>query len=152
MIIYKIVNKFNGKIYVGQTRRTLEERISEHKRKSRRVSYIDRAIKKHGIESFEISIIEECSTIEELNEREKFWIKELNCKIPNGYNMTDGGLGRIVTDEERENKSIAQKGHKVSEATRKKISAAKKGKTHTVSDETRKKCQKCQLSSILFFV
>ena len=138
MIIYKIINKLNGKIYVGQTRRPLKERIAEHMRQSRRKSYIDRAIKKHGIENFEISIIEECSSIEEMNEREIFWIKELNCKVPNGYNITDGGLGRIVTDEEKANKSKAQKGHSVSEETRRKISIANTGKIHVVTDETRK--------------
>ena len=29
----------------------------------------------------------------ELNEREKFWIKILNSKRPNGYNQTNGGGG-----------------------------------------------------------
>ena len=138
MIIYKIKNRLNGRIYVGQTRRPLKERIAEHMRQSRRKSYIDRAIKKHGIKNFEISILEECSSIEEMNEREKFWIKELNCKVPNGYNITDGGLGRIVTDEEKANKSKAQKGHSVSEETRRKISIANTGKTHVVTDEIRK--------------
>ena len=139
MVIYKIENKTNGKIYVGQTRRTLAERISEHKRKSRRLSYIDRAIKKYGIETFEITILEICDTLEKLNEREIFWIKELNCKIPIGYNMTDGGLGRVVTDEERAHKSEAQKGHIVSEETRKKISKANTGRKHIVSEKTRKR-------------
>ena len=139
MIIYKIENKADGKIYVGQTRRTLAERISEHKRKNRKLSYIYRAINKYGIDAFDITILEICDTLERLNEREKFWIKELNCKIPIGYNMTDGGLGRVVTDEERSHKSASQKGHIVSEETRKKISQANKGKSHIVSEETRKK-------------
>jgi len=138
VIIYKIENKSNGKIYVGQTQRTLQERIREHKRKSRKLSYIDRAIKKYGLENFIVEVIEECETIDELNEREKFWIRELNCKIPNGYNLTDGGLGRVVTDKERKNKSESQKGHVVSEETRKKISKANTGKTHVVTEEMRK--------------
>ena len=33
MIIYKYTNKLNGKIYIGQTVRTLEERLKEHIRK-----------------------------------------------------------------------------------------------------------------------
>ena len=40
MIIYKIKNRLNGRIYVGQTRRPLKERIAEHMRQSRRKSYI----------------------------------------------------------------------------------------------------------------
>ncbi len=57
MVIYKIENKSTGKIYVGQTQRTLKERIGEHKRKSRKLSLIDRAIKKYGIDAFEITIL-----------------------------------------------------------------------------------------------
>ena len=48
MIIYKITNNINNKIYIGQTTRTLEERIAEHKRK--RNPLISKAIKKYGIE------------------------------------------------------------------------------------------------------
>ena len=107
-------------------------------RQSRRKSYIDRALKKYGIENFKISTIEKCTLIEKMNEREKFWIKYLNCKVPNGYNITDGGLGRVVTEEEKANKSKSQKGHSVSEKTRRKISIANTGKTHVVTDEMRK--------------
>ena len=40
-----------------------------------------------------LEIIEECETQEQLNEREIFWIAELNTKHPCGYNQTDGGEG-----------------------------------------------------------
>ena len=139
MIIYKIESRLDGKIYVGQTQRTLKERISEHMRGGRRRSYIDRAIKTHGIENFIVEVIEECSTVEELNEREMFWIRELNSRYPNGYNLTSGGNGRNVTDEARKNMSKAQIGHVVLEETRRKISLANSGKNHVVSEETRKK-------------
>ena len=86
MVIYMIRHKLTRKIYVGKTTRTLEERINEHLRNSRN-SYIDRSIKKYGFENFEVEILSKCDTIEELNEREKFWIKELNSKFPNGYNL-----------------------------------------------------------------
>lgn len=47
-----------------------------------------------------IEVIEECETQEQLNEREKFWIRKLNCKHPNGYNFTEGGEGsRSFTEE-----------------------------------------------------
>ncbi len=45
------------------------------------------------MENFTIEVIEECETQEDLNEREKFWIKVLNSKQPNGYNILDGGGG-----------------------------------------------------------
>ena len=71
-------------------------RITEHLYSSRshhKKSYIDSAIGKYGIDAFEVSGVEECSTEDELNQREKFWICQFNCKVPNGYNLTDGGDG-----------------------------------------------------------
>ena len=88
MVVYKITNLLNGKVYVGQTQRTLDERINEHLHGS---LYIDRIMQKYGRENFKDEIIEKCSTLEELNEREIFWIAKFNCKFPNGYNFTDGG-------------------------------------------------------------
>lgn len=91
MVIYKITNLLNGKIYVGQTQRSFEERISEHKHHGK--LYVDREIKKYGWENFKAEVIEECQTVEELNEREIYWIAELNTLKPNGYNLTVGGSG-----------------------------------------------------------
>ena len=136
MIVYKIKNLLNGMGYVGKTTRSLDERIKEHRKKSVIVysnSYIDRAIQKNGWENFSVEIIETCETLEQLNEREKFWIRELNCKKPNGYNLTDGGegtAGRIVSDETRKKISKSRTGRKfqpLSEEHRKKISRANKG-------------------------
>ena len=87
-VIYKITNKLNGKPYVGQTTRTLEERFLEH---SKADSYPGRAIRKHGKENFSIEILVECQTQKELDEQERFFIEKFNCKHPNGYNFTEGG-------------------------------------------------------------
>ncbi|MBR5914145.1 MAG: GIY-YIG nuclease family protein [Selenomonadaceae bacterium] len=88
MIIYKITNLINGKIYVGQTKFSVEKRFKEHAKAD---SLIGRAIRKYGKENFKIEVIETCKTFIELNEREIFWIAKLNCKVPNGYNIADGG-------------------------------------------------------------
>ena len=40
---------------------------------------------------FTLEIIEMCETQAQANERERFLIKTLNCKVPNGYNQRDGG-------------------------------------------------------------
>ena len=90
MVIYRITNNLNGKTYVGQTQRTLEERMRYHLKED---LYVDRAIKKHGIENFTVDVLEQCATLDELNEQEKYWIATLNTKAPNGYNLTDGGNG-----------------------------------------------------------
>lgn len=62
MIIYKITNLINGKIYVGQTKRTLKARIYQHIHRSE--SAISLAIQKYGWENFKAEIIEECETQE----------------------------------------------------------------------------------------
>ena len=88
MIIYKLTNLINGKIYVGQTIRTLDRRFKEHAEAD---SLIGCAIREFGIENFSSEILEICQTNSQLNEREIFWIEKLNCKAPNGYNVKNGG-------------------------------------------------------------
>lgn len=51
---------------------------------------MSRAIRKYGKESFNRTILEECP-IEQLNEREKYYIAKYNTISPNGYNLTAGG-------------------------------------------------------------
>lgn len=87
--IYKITNKENGKIYIGQSN-NIERRFREHKTKgsTSRIP-LDVAIQKYGVESFSFEVVEECS-IEELNTKESFWIKHYN-SIEKGYNLSEGG-------------------------------------------------------------
>lgn len=112
MIIYCITNKINGKPYIGQTTRTLEERIYEHRHCKK--TAIGKAIQKYGWskETFKVEILEVCETLEQLNEREKFWIAKYNSIAPNGYNLTEGGSigipGKPKSDETRANMKLAQ--------------------------------------------
>jgi group I intron endonuclease len=86
MIIYEIKNKINGKVYIGQhSSNDLGSYWGSGK-------LIKRSIEKYGIENFEKIILEKCSNKNELNEREKYWIKEKD-SINGGYNLTDGGTG-----------------------------------------------------------
>ena len=110
MVIYLLTDTTNGKQYVGQTSRTLSERLREHR--NEKSCYIDRAIRKHGWENFTVKIIEECSTTDELNEREQYWIAQYGTIKPNGYNITAGGGGLS--------------GYTVTQETKKKISATRK--------------------------
>lgn len=138
-IIYKIINSINGKIYVGQTRQTLRRRISQHKRNKK--SFIGRAICKHGWENFKVEILEECETLEKLNECEKFWINKLNCQVPNGYNLTDGGLNGFVFSEESRAKLSAvhkgKKGKKQTPESNAKNSAAHLGKKRSLESRAK---------------
>lgn len=90
MIIYKIENKINGKIYIGQTKNKVSDRIASHITNN---WPIGQALRKYGLESFTITIIDHAETKEVLDEKEIYWIKTLDCKIPKGYNVADGGSG-----------------------------------------------------------
>lgn len=91
--IYKITNKINQKIYIGQTSKTLEQRWREHKYdcKKGKTYPLYRAFRKYGINNFEMELIEKCKT-EELNSRESYWINFYDT-YRNGYNATLGGEG-----------------------------------------------------------
>ena len=98
MIVYKITNKKNGKIYVGQTINDLEFRFNQHCRKG---CYLYEAIKKYGVENFDKEIIDSAITREELDKKETYWIKKLNSIYPNGYNLTYGGVHYEISEETR---------------------------------------------------
>ena len=48
-----------------------------------------------GLENFILEVIERCETQAQANERERFWIRVLNCRMPNGYNRSNGGEGHV---------------------------------------------------------
>lgn len=47
MIVYKLLNKINGKIYIGQTKNEVVSRVHGH---SLNKSYIGNAIRKYGLQ------------------------------------------------------------------------------------------------------
>lgn len=65
--IYKITNKVNNKVYIGQTRYTVEFRWRQHQHKKDN-TYFHNAIRKYGAQNFMVETLEECS-IEKLDER-----------------------------------------------------------------------------------
>ncbi len=97
MIIYKVTNKTTGMAYIGQTIRPFLTRKAEHLRAAANVAdvkvalLIHAAIHEHGSGEFEWEVLETCSSLAHLNERERFYIKLLNTQHPNGYNSTIGG-------------------------------------------------------------
>ena len=86
--IYKITNKRNLKVYVGQTRQPLEQRFLQH---SKALTPLGAAMRDCQLDNFTIEVIEQCQSQKQANQREQFWIKTLNSKVPNGYNQRDGG-------------------------------------------------------------
>jgi len=86
--IYRFISP-SGKSYIGQTTRNPTERYKDHFKASTNCKLLKRAIDKYG-EDMQFEIIEEVSN-EILDEREIFWIGELNTLAPHGYNCTGGG-------------------------------------------------------------
>lgn len=89
MIIYKITNLINNKIYIGLTTRDLDKRISEHKYLSKNSNYaIHRAMRKYGIENFTFETIDQCDNIDDLINLEfKYIIANDSMNPTKGYNM-----------------------------------------------------------------
>ena len=102
--IYKITNKVNGKVYIGQTIRTVQTRWKQHiqsafrEKNKNRSPLLYNAIRKYGADSFEIVELEKCSN-NILDEREIYWIKQYD-SYKNGYNCTIGGRGNVKCFDE----------------------------------------------------
>lgn len=94
--IYKITNTNNNHYYIGQSR-NITNRWKQHKEAAINInddSYeypLQRAFRKYGINSFLFEVLETCS-IDKLNEREQFWIKEYKPE----YNQTIGENFNVV--------------------------------------------------------
>ena len=94
--IYKITNKVNGKVYIGQSVH-IKQRWKNHKKDAFWTKGVDynyplyQAIRKYGYDNFLFEVVEECSK-EELNDKEKLYIQQYQSfKKKYGYNQTLGG-------------------------------------------------------------
>lgn len=158
-IVYKATNRINGKMYIGQTVKSLNKRISEHISDAtfdRDTMYFHKAIRKYSEENFAWEIVVECNSLEELNRIEIEMIKRYNT-FKNGYNLTKGGEGKAGfkhTEESKKKIAKSLKGkkgfwsgkHRTEEAKRKQ-SESMKGEKHPNygkhrSEETKKKISK----------
>jgi len=87
MVIYETINKINGKRYIGQDKNDDPAYLGSGKR-------LKQAIEKYGRENFVKTILERCTSQDELNEREIYWIKITNAqKSKQYYNLASGGTG-----------------------------------------------------------
>ena len=133
----------NGKMYVGQTGKSPEERWgkngSHYLKKKKNGNYVHSAfalaILKYCWDNFEHEIVASNLTKEEANNFEKVLIEKLNTKSRKyGYNLKDGGLGGCFSEEVKKKISDATKGEnnpfygkKHSEESLKKMSESHKG-------------------------
>jgi len=141
--IYRIINKLNGKSYVGKWHLDSPKgRFSTHKRNAsdeKHQEHVYRAIRRDGVENVDFTLICVCKN-EDLVDLEKTYIKEFDTFGPNGYNMTSGGEGipgYRHTPKTIEHLRIQSTGKFPDAEIRKRISDGLKG--HTVSAKTREK-------------
>lgn len=124
--IYLVTNIINNKCYIGQAKNIYIRFNSHHI-----YDYLNpnnccynskfyQALRKYGLDNFEISILELCEE-KELDEKEKMYIEQFD-SFQNGYNSTEGGQswGSNVHSEEaelkraktrEENKSLQGENH-----------------------------------------
>ena len=142
MIIYKVTNNINNKVYIGLTTQTLEQRkychLAEIKKGRLSHLYFYRAMRKYGIENFSWEIICETDSKSKLVALEKFYIAAYS-KIGKIYNMTNGGEMNLYNPsiETRNKLREINLGKKLSEETKLKLRNINLGKKQ--SEETKLK-------------
>jgi len=106
----------SGKVYIGITSRSAEERFQAHwESAGGAVSLIKNALRKYGREACTLTELVYSDDWEVLCTLEKDYIKHFNTKSPNGYNMTDGGDGSVGlkwNEEQRRHMSEVLRGNK----------------------------------------
>lgn len=154
--IYKYTNLINNKIYIGQTKMSLEKRaVNGHNYKGSIHFY--NAIQQYGWDNFKGDILEEVETVEMANEKEKYYISLYNSTNPDiGYNITSGGwncemseeIKRVISDKAKERYKHPENnpmyGKKHSEESLEKMREKKRGSNNPMygkqlSEESKKK-------------
>lgn len=156
--IYKYTNSSNGKVYIGQTSKTLPERAGSNGRNYIACNRFYAAIKKYGWDAFVPEVLETVETVEEANEREIHYIDLFSSTDERyGYNILAGGTQAPLSEAGRAAISIKAKerykdktanpmyGKKHSESALEKQRAKKRGCNNpmygtTWTDIQREKC------------
>jgi len=140
-VIYKATNKINGKVYIGQTSRSLKIRMKEHKNGAKYEHYnsaFHASIRKYGFKNFEWVVLAKAKQSRKMDRLERKFIKQYKSnRKANGYNLTIGG-------SVLRGKNATFYGKKHSEESKRKMSLANKGKPgpnlgKKLSDETKKR-------------
>lgn len=136
MYIYTIKNLVNGKMYVGQTiQSNAKMRWYSHcdmMRKGKK-SYLYDSMRKHGLENFLWEVVDQGTTIDELNNLETTWANKLKAQGIILYNNRETGGNKKHSVESIERMKVAQK---LRHATRivggwtRRDGGAMKGKAH----------------------
>jgi group I intron endonuclease len=154
--IYKILNKSNGKFYIGSAVNIFHRWQTHLWRLNKNIhgnKHLQNSWNKHGSDVFEFQILEYCEVFQ-LIDREQYWIDCTNA-VSLGYNkraIAENNNGVKRSEEAKNKQRIAMTGFKHnpwsiakmrqtqsnrSEETKKKLSQSKMG--HEVSNLTRAK-------------
>ncbi|WP_212634815.1 GIY-YIG nuclease family protein [Runella slithyformis] len=135
-LIYLITHKASEKQYIGLTIQTLERRWKYHLEQAfaghiKSHNSLHSAIREFGPDAFEIQMIDIGTTKKDLEQKEKYWIKELQTLIPKGYNISTGGVSggsnkKSIHVDNILFESIEKAGLYISETRNISIEAAKK--------------------------
>ena len=145
--IYLTTNLITGKKYIGKHRSATFDNNYLGSGK-----YLKNTISKYGRENFTCEVLEQCETLDDLNDCEIKWITQFNAVDDETfYNLAPGGEGHTATHsaETRKKMSECKIGKKQTEAHIQKLSEARKGKHR--SEETRHKmseAHKARLSKL----
>lgn len=96
MWLYKMTNTTNGKGYIGTSVNPVNHRISRHlydAKRGRKDMAIAYAIRKYGLKTFSVQTLCEVQNYDDLLEMECNAILVYRTLVPNGYNVSKGGLG-----------------------------------------------------------
>lgn len=126
--VYKITHRASGKAYIGKAS-NIAHRWAGHIKEALggRGYAIHKAIAKHGRDAFDFEVIEVCDSDESALAAEGFWVEWYDTMAPSGYNLTTGGDGAALSEETKEKISAAKRGIPKTMEHRAKISAALTG-------------------------
>lgn len=105
--IYRITNKVNGKAYIGQTRKSVQNRWALHCSPKSMCRKLKHAIAKYGRDAFSVEHILSCATQEDCDLLERALIAELGAS---SYNIMAGGIVNT--------KAVCKRGHSTPEGAR----------------------------------
>jgi len=137
--IYKITNTKTGNCYVGQSV-NIKQRLNNHFHSLSKGlhgnKHLQHSYNLYGADSFKTEVLEECS-VDDLNEREQYWIDYFGEKLYNMCRVVGSTRGLSHSEETKRKISKAITGQKRSEETKRKMSEAKKGEKR--SEETKRR-------------
>lgn len=120
--IYLLTNQINGKIYVGQTWLTFDNRMGKHGEKYNNSIYLYNALQHYGVSNFHYTTLETTTDQAIADKLEDFYIEKYDSMNPEiGYNLKRGGRGGLHSEE-----------------TKAKISATQQAQVDKMTDEERK--------------